>query len=886
MWRGTLALMVLWSWCASSAYALDPSWTLSQYVRQGWGSEKGFDGGPVYAITQGADGYLWIAAEKGLVRFDGLTFRLFEPPGRTSSASPAVLGVVAAPDGSLWARLRGPALVRYRNGAFEDLLDTLALPANVVTAFLRSNDGAVLVSSLGYGVVTYRAGQRTTLVTRDAMPGSAFPISMAQSKDGTVWLGTRDAGVVRVRGSDVTHLSAGLPDLKVNCLLPDEDGTVWIGTDRGVVRWTGTEVTTAGVPAALHTVPALAMIQDRQSNIWIAAGTRGLYRMSRGIVSTLARHERDSRASVATVFEDRDGNLWVGTDRGIERWRDAVFASYSVAQGLPSDAVGPIFVDAAERTWFAPIDGGLYWMRDGAIHRMDGDGLGTDVIYSIAGTGDELWVGRQRGGLSRLRARGQGFVADHFTQANGLTQNSVYAVYCARDGSLWAGTLSAGVSRYKDGTFTSYGAADGLASNTVASIAETADGTMWFATPNGVSTRLRGEWRQYTAGDGLPSNDVNVLFEDTKGRMWAGTTSGIAVFDAGHVTSLPRMPAELRVPILGLAEDRNGRLWVSTVDRVLSLDRDALVGGDLRDAAVRQYGTADGLAGLEGVKRHRSLVSDRLGRIWLSTSGGLSTADPSQRGARSIPAITHVESLMADGEAIDLHAATFEVPSGRRRITLAYTGLSLAAPERVMFRYRLDGFDREWSQRSTERQAVYTNLSPGPYRFRVIASNSDGLWNGREATLRFDVAPMIWQTTWFRVAALALCVMAVWGFYRLRLLKVARRLNVRFEERLAERTRIAQELHDTLLQGFVSASMQLHVAVDRLPADSPARTPLARVLDLMSRVIEDGRTAVRGLRSSATGIQDSSRRSRACSRISPPASRPRSASSPKAGAGP
>ncbi len=577
MWRGTLALMVLWSWCASSAYALDPSWTLSQYIRQGWGSEKGFDGGPVYAITQGADGYLWIAAEKGLVRFDGLTFRLFEPPGHTSSAGAAVLGVVAAPDGSLWARLRGPALVRYRNGAFEDLLDTLALPDNVVTALLRSNDGALLVSSLGYGVMAYRAGQRTTLVTRDAMPGSAFPISMAQSKDGTVWLGTRDAGVVRVRGSDVTHISAGLPDLKVNCLLPDKDGTVWIGTDRGVVRWTGTEVTTAGVPAALHTVPALAMIHDRQSNIWIAAGTRGLYRMSRGIVSTLARHDRDSRASVATVFEDRDGNLWVGTDRGIERWRDAVFATYSVAQGLPSDAVGPIFVDAAERTWFAPIDGGLYWMRDGAVHRMDGDGLGTDVIYSIAGTADELWVGRQRGGLSRLRARGQGFVADHFTQANGLTQNSVYAVYRARDGSLWAGTLSAGVSRYKDGTFTSYGAADGLASNTVASIAETADGTMWFATPNGVSTRLRGEWRRYTTGDGLPSNDVNVLFEDTKGRMWAGTTNGIAVFDAGHVTSLPRMPAELRVPILGLAEDRKGRLWVSTVDRVLSLDRDALL---------------------------------------------------------------------------------------------------------------------------------------------------------------------------------------------------------------------------------------------------------------------------------------------------------------------
>ncbi len=231
-------------------------------------------------------------------------------------------------------------------------------------------------------------------------------------------------------------------------------------------------------------------------------------------------------------------------------------------------------------------------------------------------------------------------------------------------------------------------------------------------------------------------------------------------------------------------------------------------------------------------------------------------ADPSQRGARSIPALTHVESLTADGEAIDLHAATFEVPSGRRRITLAYAGLSLAVPERVMFRYRLDGFDRDWSEPSTERQAVYTNLSPGPYRFRVIASNSDGLWNGERRRCASMSQPMIWQTTWFRVAALALCVVAGWGLYRLRLLQVARQLNVRFEERLAERTRIAQELHDTLLQGFVSASMQLHVAADRLPADSPARPSLSRVLDLMSRVIEEGRNAVRGLRSSATAIQD------------------------------
>jgi ligand-binding sensor domain-containing protein len=465
VWRAVIVLGL--TWCATSAYALDPSWAMSQYIRHRWGSDRGFGGGPVYAITQTGDGYLWIASEKGLLRFDGLTFRLFEPPGLTSSSSPAVLGVVAAPDGSLWARLRGPALVRYRGGAFEDLLGVLDLPDNVVTALLRSNDGAVLVSSLGFGVIAYRPGQRVTVITRDAMPGSAFPISMAQANDGAIWLGTRDAGVLGIRGAEVTRITAGLPDLKINCLLPGENGTLWIGTDRGVVRWTGREVTTAGVPAPLKSLPALAMIQDRQSNIWIAAGPRGLYRMSHGVVSTLERHDRDARTDVTTVFEDRDGSLWVGTDRGIEQWRDAVFTTYTVAQGMPTDAIGPIFADAADRTWFAPIDGGLCWMRSGAIHRVDDPGLNDDVVYSIAGSGDELWLGRQRGGLTRLHAA-RGVIAEQFTQVNGLTQNSVYAVHRARDGAIWAGTLSGGVSRHKGGAFTNYGVADGLASNTVA----------------------------------------------------------------------------------------------------------------------------------------------------------------------------------------------------------------------------------------------------------------------------------------------------------------------------------------------------------------------------------------------------------------------------------
>jgi signal transduction histidine kinase len=230
-------------------------------------------------------------------------------------------------------------------------------------------------------------------------------------------------------------------------------------------------------------------------------------------------------------------------------------------------------------------------------------------------------------------------------------------------------------------------------------------------------------------------------------------------------------------------------------------------------------------------------------------------ADPVLADGRILPALTHVESISADGAQIDVNLP-IRIPSSRRRIVFGYTGLSLSVPERVMYRYRLDGFDGDWSDAVHDRQAVYTNLKPGPYRFRVMASNGDGLWTGSEAALSLDIRPAFWQTAWFQIFAALLCVMAGWGWYRRRLVQVARQLHVRFEERLAERTRIAQELHDTLLQGFVSASMQLHVACDRLPDDAPAKAAVGGVLDLMRRVIDEGRNAVRGLRSSSIDPHD------------------------------
>ena len=378
---------------------------------------------------------------------------------------------------------------------------------------------------------------------------------------------------------------------------------------------------------------------------------------------------------------------------------------------------------------------------------------------------------------------------------------------------------------------------------------------MWFATSNGLNEFSNGIWRVYSGREGLPSGNINCLMEDSAGVLWIGTSDGLAFLRAGRVQLPGKVPDTLREEVFGVAEDAYGWLWISTSAQVLRVKRDKLLNGGFGEGDVREYGFRDGLLSTEGVKRDRSVIADARGRIWLSMSRGISVVDPSRLTRSPQPAVVYIQAVSADGRPLDLSHAV-RIPSSSQRIIFAYTGLSLSAPERVRYKYMLDGLDRVWSEPTSITEAGYSNLRPRNYRFRVVASDADGLWNSAEASIPLVVEPKVWQTWWFNVTAGLAFVLAVLALIRYRTLQLARQLNLRFEERLAERTRIAQELHDTLLQGFVSASMQLHLAVDRVPEDSPARKPLGSVLELMKRVVDEGRTTVQGLRSSYSSLPD------------------------------
>ena len=859
-----------------SASAVDPTRTVSQYLHESWGTERGLPSGSITAIAQTSDGYLWLGTDRGLVRFDGLSFRQFE----RAQPDPVLIGpvrtLVVDADDNLWILLQNTQLFRYHNGNFELIRGEAE---NETTALARGTSGAVLLSSLAVGTLTYSDNRFRTLssaallanaarVAREEAPDQRSPpfsgsyrmmpdrqpsltslvIAMAQTDDGKIWLGTERRGLFYLQKGRVSSTSNGQVDTKINCLLPLQNSELWVGTAHGALRWNGTELTSAGVPSFLRNVDVLSILRDRDSNIWFGT-SRGLYRYNANGVSSLS-----TTGPVAALFEDREGNIWIGSSRGLERLRDSAFVTFSLPN-LQSQGMGPLHVDSRGRTWIAPIQGGLRWLKEGKSGVVTADGIANDVVYSIAGAGrNDVWVGRQQGGLTHLHDTGNSFTAETYKQADGLAQNSVFAVYLSRDGTVWAGTLNHGVSELKNGHFTNYTATDGLAANTISSLAEGPDGTMWFGTPNGVSAMSQKKWRTYTRNDGLPSEDVNCLLQGSTNTLWIGTAEGLAYLSDGHVHVPRNLPELLQTPIFGIAEDTRGWLWIATSDHVLRVSGDKLLSGVVKAVDVREYGQGDGLESTEGVKRSQSVLSDSAGRIWFSLSSGLSVVNPSQIKDNSVPALPHIEAITADNNSVNL-AAFVQIPPSPRRIAFEYMGLNLTEPGRIRFRYFLEGFDSGWSQPVAAREAVYTNLGPGSYRFRLIASSREGLWNGPETAIALNVAPAYYQTTWFHTLCAFAFIALLWALYRLRLHQLRRRFSMMLEERVGERTRIARELHDTLLQTFQGLLMRFQAVSNELDEGEP-KQELGEAIDQAARAITEGRDAVQGLRSSVVESND------------------------------
>ncbi len=445
----------------TDSLAVDPNRLPSQYVREQWTSETKFPGSAVNGIAQTADGYLWIGSDRGLLRFDGFNFRPVSFTPIAAASNVPILQLLTDAGGKLWIRPQGAYLVRQEDHEFESVRYGLF----AITALSKDNHGGILVSDIEQGTFRFTAD-----AVQKLGPSSPPVVSMAETSDGKVWLGTLGDGLFLLTGGRSTIVNAGLPDRKITSLLPIGE-ELWVGTDTGLYHGNGNGFRRLELPSFLGNVQVLSLLRDHDSNMWVGT-TRGLLRINAKGISFSEENEVRGDGGISVLFEDREGNLWIGGARGLGRIRDSAFITYSSVADNRFEHNGPVYVDREGRTWFAPAQGGLYVLQNGRVQPVTSIPP-NEVVYSISGREDVVWVGRQRGGLTRLRFRNGAIGSQSYTEANGLAQNSAYAVYESRDGSVWAGTLNSGVSKFKDGRFTTYTTTNGLASNSVSSILET-----------------------------------------------------------------------------------------------------------------------------------------------------------------------------------------------------------------------------------------------------------------------------------------------------------------------------------------------------------------------------------------------------------------------------
>jgi ligand-binding sensor domain-containing protein/signal transduction histidine kinase len=822
-----LALMCL----GEAAFSLDPSRRVSQYVHDHWGEERGFVGGAIYAIEQSTDGYLWIGTERGLVRFDGSSFTLIQRPISDEPSVGHVRGFICDTDGNLWIFLEGARILLYHDGKFEDIYTRFDLQGMTVSASAFDNQYRILIAGQWARTLRYDHKQIETVVDGDENRDIGTVLSLAATLDQSVWLGTRENGLFRSQKGRISQVVPELRNSTINCLAPTRDGGLWIGTDDGLYLLE-VGATKPIALASLRSFQVLTMTKDHENNLWVGTN-HGLVRVAPSGTVSLDLVDRKTVHEVRAIYEDRDGDIWFGGPQGLERLRNGMLTSNSAADGLPAAGGGPIYVDSENRVWYAPISGGIFLMKDGQAKPITLAGLDHDVVYSISGGGNDVWIGRQDGGLTVLTKSGDSFSARTYTTSDGLPQNSVYSVQHGRDGTVWAGTVSAGLSRLSGGRFTNFSDANGLPSNAVNSIVEGFDGTVWVATPSGLAAYANTLWRNYTARDGLPSPSVTVLFEDSMHNLWIATSGGLAYLSSGRIRVL-------REQIVGITEDSMGFLWLTTSDHVMRVNREGLLADKLLETDIESFGTEDGLKGTQNASRNNTVVADHTGRIWLSLSSGLSVADPNLTFRNSVPVAVRIESVSAGARQFETER-TIKIPPGIQSITLNYGSTNLSTPERIRFRYKLDGSGQGWSDIVASRQVILSNLGPGSYRFRILASNSAGLWNGPETSIPFVIQPAFWQTWWFRVLCFALILVGLWAIYAIRIKHLTTMLQLRHQERLSEREDIARDLHDTFFQAVQSLFLRLHTASRNLPEHIPVRRALEEVLNDSDRVMSEGR---------------------------------------------
>ena len=841
-------LLLLWS---GTALGLDSSRELSQFRHEVWLTENGLPQNTVHSIAQTSDGYIWIGTEEGLARFDGVRFTVFHKHNTVQLKSNYIRTLLADRRGALWIGT-AEGLVRLFEGKFTAFTTNEGLPGNTIQAVYEDREGNLWVAT-ATGLGLFKGGTVTTFTTKERLIGGSIQ-ALFEDTEGALWICT-PYGLGRLKDGKFTNYTVrdGLGSNSVRSIQQDRDGRLWFGTLSGLSSFGGGRFTTYTTRDGLPSDRIIALHADREGSLLVGTAG-GLSRFSNNHFDLFNAKDGLATNTILSLLEDREGNLWIGTESsGVNLLKDTKFTSYTVRNGLSSDLVKSIFGDRSGNIWIGTDGGGLNLLKDGRLTQYTTrEGLAGNTVQALFGDiAGNLWVGTPDG-LSRFRD-GR-FV--NYSSADGLANGFIRSIIGDQHGNLWVGTRG-GLTRFKDGLFKTYTEADGLANDFVSAILADTRGDLWVGTLGGLSRFRNEEFSTLTTKDGLSSDLITSLYQDSDGTLWIGTNGGgLNRLKDGRLTAFTTRHGLLDDVVYRILEDGHKNLWLSCRQGIFHISRkelDEFAGGTTSSITPVAYGTADGM-----MTRECSGGGDPAGwrggdgRLWFATIAGVAIIDPDRIKINQQPPPVVIEEIRIDDQPVTA-AEKIELPPGATRLDFYYTALSFVAPEKVRFKYKLDGFDKDWVDVGTRRIAYYANLRPGTYKFQVIACNNDGVWNKTGASFGLYLKPYFYQTYWFYAFSVLVLALLAWQLYRMRV----RGIEAQFGAVLAERTRIAREIHDNLAQEMLGISVQLEVVARTLPPEAEiARSHLDRVRLLVRHGIAEARRYVWDLRSQALENND------------------------------
>jgi signal transduction histidine kinase/ligand-binding sensor domain-containing protein len=852
-----LAVCLLSAHC----FALDPSRALTQYGHTAWRIRDGYFPSAPLAIAQTKDGQLWLGGEGGLLHFDGVQFSPWRAPNGQPLPDERIFALLGASDGSLWIGT-GSGLARWKDGRLVSYAS-----AGRFASIVEDPHGTIWAGhTRAVGVVpplcTFAGNDFKCFAFSDQpLPGSAVVTALAVDHQGDLWIGTHNAicrwhqgekdcyvvpgsnplgealGVesIAIDSADVVWLDGGVsgiwqfksgrwkhydefPQLKLQLTasLLDPRGGLWFGDpNHGIIRHLGGRVERFDRADGLSGDTITAMFEDREGSVWVGTSA-GLDRFRDVKVATITQREGLPTFDPSSIASSQDGGLWIAGRSELARLRMGNVASYEVVRGLPENAeLGAAFEDSGGRVW-AGVGNVIAWRQDAQFHQ----------VPSLK--------------LSPVGQRVRAIVEDV-------------------DGTIWASTTDIEVAlvRIGNGRVLEKFTREQLGQQITAMVANPAGG-VWVSRGSlpGLILARGGKFERHA--DGFPS-DARNMFADSDG-LWASTGKGAVLFRNGTV-SIISVKNGLPCDTLDAAvKDDSGALWLKGGCGLMQISAPELalwMKDPTRQVQFRYFDAFDGVQA--GAATFLNVAKTADGRLWFALGqGGIQVVDPRHLEYNPIPPPVVVLSFVADHRTYPL-LPELRLPAHTRDIEINYTAYSFVAPEKMRFRYRLEGIDASWQEVGTRRQAYFSNLKPRRYRFEVSASNNDGVWNEAGSSLDFSITPAWYQTIWFYSASAGALVLLLWAFHHLRLRQLAHQYSVRLDERVNERTRIARDLHDTMLQSFQGVLMKFYSLTYLLDQPAEAREKLKGFLEQGQQAINEGREAVLGLRSSTVITNDLAR---------------------------